>query len=117
MTGLYLSIAYAVRCCVTLVSIRTLIANQRRRSRSQFHSYTAYMMAISNNAVNLETLLTKLSDGKPLRPALIEKLEELKENSLEYLCEEVLTDINVLMPDIMTRKWLNKDTQTIGEAD
>lgn len=73
------------------------------------------MIAISNNAVNMETLMTKLCDGKPLRPALVEKLDELKENSLEYLCEEVLTDIKVLMPEIMTRKWLSKDSQTIGK--
>lgn len=81
---------------------------------SLFQSYTAYMIAIANNAVNMETLLTKLSDGKPLGEGLADKLCQLKNNSLDYLCEEVLTDIKVLMPDIMTRKWLTKEAQTIG---
>ncbi|XP_022694976.1 exocyst complex component 3-like isoform X2 [Varroa jacobsoni] len=83
------------------------------RERSLFQSYTAYMIAIANNAVNMETLLTKLSDGEPLGMGLADKLRELKDNSLDYLCEEVLTDIKVLMPDIMTRKWLTREAQTI----
>lgn len=73
------------------------------------------MIAIANNAVNMETLLTKLSDGEPLGMGLADKLRELKDNSLDYLCEEVLTDIKVLMPDIMTRKWLTREAQTIGK--
>ncbi|OQR73583.1 exocyst complex component 3-like [Tropilaelaps mercedesae] len=86
---------------------------QNFEDRSRFHLYTAYMIAIANNAVNMETLLTRLCDGKPLDAGLAAKLRELKENSLDYLCEEVLTDIKVLMPDIMTRKWLAKEAQTI----
>ncbi|XP_018493716.1 exocyst complex component 3 [Galendromus occidentalis] len=86
---------------------------QNFEDRSRFHCYTAYMIAVANNAVNMKVLLTKLNEGKNLAPNLEEKLKTLKENALSYLCEEVLMDIKALTPNIMTRKWLTKEDQTI----
>lgn len=86
---------------------------QNFEDRSRFHRYTAYMTAISNNAVVMEELFTKLCDGKPPSEPLRQKLAELGDKSLDYLCEEVIIDYKGLMNDVMTKKWLSQEVQAI----
>lgn len=99
------------------IQLVTEYKTQNFEDRSRFRCYTAYMIAVANNAVNMKVLLTKLNDGKKLAPNLEEKLETLKANALNYLCEEVLMDIKALTPNIMTKKWLTKEDQTIGRLN
>jgi len=95
------------------IQLVTEYKTQNFEDRARFRCYTAYMIAVANNAVNMEDLLIKLNEGKKLDLNLAQKLKTLKENALEYLCMEVLMDIKAVTPNIMTKKWLTKEDQTI----